>query len=611
MKKSAASIPPVVNNTALLVLSLFLLSLLVFWPGVSGGFLFDDYHNIVTNAHVQITEISAESLWRAVSAYKTRPLPMLTFALNAYWAGLEPWAYKVTGLLVHAVNAVLIGLLSLRFLTFTPQISLHQRSWAAFSLALVWALHPLQVSSALYIVQRMETLCFTFIFITILLYMQARSQQIAQGRSRNLLWLGIAVSATLALLCKESALLLPLFFLALELTVLRFKSASHSQTRMLHRLYVLAMLLALLVFFTLALPHYYSTELHSGRDFNTAQRLLTQFRVLVLYLQQIVLPLPSSIHFYYDDLQVSKGWLNPLSTILSALLLIGILCIALYWRRRYPLAALGVLIFFSSHFITSNAIPLEMVFEHRNYFALYGILLTCADFISRIPMRDGPNIKYVAVGVLVSGFVFLGGIRAALWSNELLLATDMAINNPASGRAGVELGNAYYALSAGDEESPMYYLAATQYKQTATLESASIQPNINIIIMNANAELPVDKFNMSEIWERLLFQLKNAHMSIENKTSIWPVLAQRMQGKRVDDRYLSQALEIIFSRTEQDDYRHAQTADYYLKLQNDNEAITHYRIAIQKAKINGNNQLIDTINEQLLESDRLDLMLQL
>lgn len=52
-------------STALLALALFTLTMFLYWPGVNGGFLFDDYHNIVTNAFVQIKELSFDSLLRA------------------------------------------------------------------------------------------------------------------------------------------------------------------------------------------------------------------------------------------------------------------------------------------------------------------------------------------------------------------------------------------------------------------------------------------------------------------------------------------------------------------------------------------------------------------
>lgn len=592
-------------STALLALALFTLTMFLYWPGVNGGFLFDDYHNIVTNAFVQIKELSFDSLLRASQGYSggTRQLPMLTFALNAYWAGLDPWAYKVTGLVVHAVNAMLIGLLTLRLLAFSPAIGERQRVWAAFALALVWALHPLQVSSALYIVQRMETLCFTFLFITMLLYLQARGEQIANGRSRKRLWLGMLVCVLLALLSKENSVLLPLFLLAFELCLLHFNSASARQARLWKSLYLGGVIVAALVFFFWAVPHYYSVELHQGRDFNTPQRLLTQCRVLVMHLQQILLPLPSTIYFYYDDLPVSTGWLQPVSTLLSFILLAALLAAALLWRKRYPLAALGILLFFASHFLTSNVIALEMVFEHRNYFALFGILLVVTDLISRIPLRDGPKLKYFAVAVVATAFAFLGVLRAATWGDPLLLATDMTQKNPNSARAGMDMANLYYEMADGHTSSPFYQLAAGEFQRISQLPHASTAPMVNLILMDSTGELPEDMLDMDNIWQQYLQRLSTVHLSVTTRDSIWALLERRVNGGDIDDTYLQQALAIIFERTHADDYRHAQTADYFLfHLRDEQQAVEHYRQAITKARANGNQPLLEAVATQLAKS---------
>lgn len=595
-------------------LAVFFLVVLLFWGGVSGGFLFDDYHNIVTNAYVQLKELSFATLWRASQGYSggTRQLAMVSFALNAYWAGIDPWAYKVTGLLVHALNAVLVFCVVLRLLALSSRIGQQHRGMAALAVALVWALHPIQVSSALYVVQRMETLCTSFMLITLLLYMRARSQQVTEGRSHIGLWLGMVVTAVLALLFKESAVLLPLFCLGLEASVLHFASARKGQQRFWQITYATGSAVALLVFLFWALPHYYSAEPYPGRDFNTVERLLTQSRVLCLYVQQMLLPLPGALYFYYDDFSLSSGWLQPVSTLPAILGLLVIFGMAVYWRQRFPLFALGVFWFFAAHFITSNVIGLEMVFEHRNYFALLGLLLVCVEVVSRLPVRDGPAIKYVGVAAIVVGVAFLGAVRAATWGNVLLLATDMAQANPKSARAGMDLGVAYYELSGGDSESPFYQFAAKEFERVSRLPSASTQPMVNLIIMASGGALPDELLDIDAVWQSYLQRLQTTHLSVETRTSIWSLLEQRVQGKALDDHYLSQALTIIFSRAEQDDYRYAQVADYYLNtLLQPDLAVEYYKIAIQKAKASGNSQLVEAIHGEMLDSGKLDLIFKL
>lgn len=588
-----------------LSLCLFVVGVAVFWPGVSGGFLFDDYHNIVTNAHVQIKELTPEALWRAANAYSggTRQLAMVSFALNAYWAGLDPWAYKVTGLLIHALNSVLVFWLVLRIFSFGLVIAPKNQIWAAAAVGFLWGLHPIQVSSALYIVQRMEMLCFTFLFIALLLYLYARQQQITKGNSHLGWWLGLILAWGLAWLCKENAVLLPLFFLGLEVTVLQSAAAVRpEQQRFWQKIYTVVSVLGLLVFAFWAWPNYYTAQPYPGRDFNTTERLLTQARVLWLYVQQILLPVPSNLYFYYDNFPLSKSWLQPVSTLAACLAWLFTFMLAVLVRRRLPLVSLGVFWFLSAHFLTSNIIGLEMVFEHRNYFALLGCVLILVEFISRLPVRDGPGIKYFAVSVLVVGVGFLGGVRAAMWGNTLLLATDMVAKNPQSARAAMDLGVIYYEISGGEEESPFYQFAARIFNQAASLPSASAQADVNLILMSAGNKLPEDVLNVEFIWKRYLEKLQSLHLGVETRTSVWSLLQERVKGKDLNDKNLQKALNIIIDRENQPDYRMAQVANYYLTIIHDEEkAKKYYEISIQKAYKVKNQKLVDTIIASVMQ----------
>src|SRR5690606_25448236 len=116
----------------------------------------------------------------------------------------------------------------------------------------------------------------------------------------------------------------------------------------------------------LVVPYFWSTDGYGGdRDFSTLERLLTQPRVLCLYLWQILVPLPGHMPFYYDWLQPSRGLLQPWTTLPAIAALLALLGTAWRLRTRWPLFSLGVLLFFAAHFITSNVIGVELAFEHR------------------------------------------------------------------------------------------------------------------------------------------------------------------------------------------------------------------------------------------------------
>src|SRR5690606_17648355 len=109
--------------------------------------------------------------------------------------------------------------------------------------------------------------------------------------------------------------LLPLYLLALELTVLRFRAAKPALAQRLRWVYGALVIVGGLVFFLVIVPHYWHWNLYPGRDFSSVERLLTQGRVLIMYLGQILLPLPSSMTFFYDSLNLSRSLWQPWTTL--------------------------------------------------------------------------------------------------------------------------------------------------------------------------------------------------------------------------------------------------------------------------------------------------------
>lgn len=114
-----------------LLLAAFALTIAVYWPGLSGGFLFDDYPNIVDNHGVQPHDASFSSLVGAAlsspSSEFKRPLSSLSFAANYLATGLDPYWMKLTNLVIHLLNGLLIFLLTRALLQETASAS--SRPW--------------------------------------------------------------------------------------------------------------------------------------------------------------------------------------------------------------------------------------------------------------------------------------------------------------------------------------------------------------------------------------------------------------------------------------------------------------------------------------------------
>ena len=127
-----------------------------------------------------------------------RPFVNLSFVLDAHLAGAEPWVYHFTNSALHA------GACALMF-TLLRQLAIG-RMWAALS-ACLFAVHPMQVASVVWVPGRNDLLLGIFsLGALVLLERRAKNRVTIVGH-----WLCFVS----ALLCKETAVCLPIVFAVL------------------------------------------------------------------------------------------------------------------------------------------------------------------------------------------------------------------------------------------------------------------------------------------------------------------------------------------------------------------------------------------------------------
>lgn len=526
--------------------SLLLLALvaLAYLPGMGGDFIFDDFANIVANKKVHAETLDWDSLARAAGSYQGpigRPLATVGFAIDHAIGGKSPLPFKIHSLIVHLANALLVLLLCRRLLALDPRRA--WPAWVPWLVALVWAAHPLQVSTVLYIVQRMEMLAALFVIAGLLLYLEGRKRQ-EQGLPG---WHWLAASAVVAgigLLAKESAALFPLFALAIELTLLRFRATKPQTTRLLKGLYLAVLAVGIAIFIGVVMPRYGAADAFGNRDFTLIERLLSQLRILPMYLGQILAPVPASMPFYYDNYPASTGLLSPPSTLAGGLLLAALLALALACRRKVPLLSMGLLWFFAAHALTSGPVNLELAFEHRNYLASLGVLLAAAAAIAATPTAPSREATLTAMTVLGMAILSLCAIRTATWGHPLVLAMDMAGRNPGSSRASSDLGAIYARMAGQDADSPYIDLALAEFERGAALPGASPLPEQGLILLAAANGRPIDP-----AWWRSLYQkLETNPIGPQEVMAVTGLLNERMSGIEIDDQALGQAYRTLARR---------------------------------------------------------------
>lgn len=430
-----------INRHQSLIVGLLLLALgttlVSLWPALTGPFLFDDFHNLE-----KLGSLGGITDWDRLTYYVFggtagalgRPLSLLTFLLNDVSWPSDPWSFKYTNLLIHLLNGVLVFALS-RQLSRLAGAANQRADWVAIGTTALWLLHPLQVSTVMLVVQRMTQLSALFTLAGLLLFVHGRSQLAERPRAAYF-WMsaGIGAGGVLATLSKENGVLLTLYALVLELTLLGSLKPDPVAMRLRawKTIFLVAPLVVLAGHFALNWDGIIAGYLK--RDFTMTERLLTQPRILFDYLGQIGLPRLNGSGLFHDDYLISEGAFQPPSTLLAITGMVILLVSSVWLRRRFPVYAFAVLWFFSGHALESSFVGLELYFEHRNYLPLLGTVFALTYGACHLPV----NLKRVVLPLFLLFLSLCGAMTwhsSNIWGEKAELATVWADENPSSVRA--------------------------------------------------------------------------------------------------------------------------------------------------------------------------------
>jgi protein O-mannosyl-transferase len=497
-------------------------------PGLHGPFMFDDFPNIVNNTALRINNLSPHNLLRAAfsshSGVLYRPISMLSFAFNLYFFGDNSFSFKLTNLIIHLINTLLILWLTRRLLLNCRRrynFDWHDLNinWASMLIAAAWALHPLNLTSVLFIVQRMTELAASFILAAIFIYAYGRERTLAGKTGWPLVWLLTPVLGIIALFCKEDAALLPLYLLVIEWLIFGFRNGRQKLAKNIVAFYACGLLLpgALGVVFLLTHPGYFLGG-YAGRDFSLLERVLTEFRVVFLYVKWTFIPDIQQLALYHDDIAISTGLLSPITTLCSLLALVAILVFAWRQRKRCPMLCLGILFFFVGQMMESTILPLEIAFEHRNYLPDYGLLLALFSLLLLPPFgytrRARISLRW-AIAVAIIPVLFMATLlRSYEWRSFLDFGYYEVQHHPRSERALYVLGQSYSNLVlSGDMKDPAI---AFHTLERAAAINTNIMPDVAMMIVSAKLERPV-----SPAWEKHAELLLLTHpVGVQDTTSL-------------------------------------------------------------------------------------------
>ncbi|MCR4346787.1 MAG: hypothetical protein NUV55_06255 [Sulfuricaulis sp.] len=451
-------------------------ALIAYYPGLHGPFVFDDTVNIVNNPRLALTQFETGALLDAAlssdSGALKRPLAMATFSLNYYFAGglSDTLPFKLTNLVIHLINAGLVYwlvslLLSTRQRTHGPQAKRYH-AWLPGLVSAIWILHPIHLTSVLYVVQRMTSLSSLFVLTGLIVYLYGRLRvNTNRPHAYTLMTTGLTTGLVLGLACKENATLLPLFALVIELSFFnrhQLESTNRQKLAWFYGLSIFVLIIAGMAWLAIQ-PDLIATT-YSAREFTLWQRLLTETRILWLYTGLLFLPDIGKFGLFHDDIAISTGLITPWTTLPALFGLIAVLVLALMsrTRTRYPMFSFAVLWFLVGHSMESGVIGLELAHEHRNYLPSLGPLLGSVHAITLVfNQRARRHAAVAMVLVLAIAFGTVTHLRSQAWRSEAELIQSMVTHHPHSARSHGMLAELYAKRNGDVEKSLSHYQIAT------------------------------------------------------------------------------------------------------------------------------------------------------
>ncbi|NKB38884.1 MAG: hypothetical protein GKR93_17260 [Gammaproteobacteria bacterium] len=468
-------------------LAAILLSIWAYYPGLGGGFIFDDVGNISENQHLKVESFSASDLWQAsLSSHSgplKRPISMFSFALNHIFTGMDPWWMKLTNLLIHLFNSLLLLLFCKQFFRRIAEITRLDTKYLPSIVAGIWLIHPINITSVSYIVQRMTSLSSTFVLLALYIYLKLRNEKPKAGKAY---FLGAVMlgSWSLGILSKESALSFSIFLFAMEWLLYRFQSESASQKRFLTITWVLVALPWIVGLCYVAYKPSFLLGAYAYRDFTLSERLLTESRIVVDYMRLILVPDIRDMGLYNDDIILSTSMLSPPKTILAILTIFVLLVSAFRLRRKNVLFSLGIFWFFGGHILESTVHPLELMFIHRNYLPCLGIFMTLVG-PSLLIIKEYRKILLGILLLVFTGYSFSTRLLSHHYSGDYSAMILEAMNHPKSVRANFSAGQVFklYAMNipAGKHRDENRKMALKHFKAIRALDSQAVTGEMGVL----------------------------------------------------------------------------------------------------------------------------------
>lgn len=378
---------------------------------------FDDGDYVFANPAIAkgLTWSGLVEVWTQPMIDNYHPLTMMSHMLDVSLFGLHPAAFHLVSLLIHAACAVLLFLLLKQ---------LFQRSDESFWVALIFAVHPLNVESVAWIAERKNVLSMLFMLITLHGYL---------SWVRGSRW-GLVVthvSFALGLLAKSMIVTLPCILLLLDwFPLARLQTRDmRSWVRALVEKWALWLMVVAMSWATIVVQTGAKPEARASLE-----RMTHVFSSYGVYLGKLIWPHPLTVLYPYHQPQL---WLAGVSA--TALVILTLII----FKQSDKTIRLGWYWWLGTLVPVCGIVPLgyHFVADRYQYLPMIGFWMVVVWGLSQV-LRSG-TLKWAIVATVALAFGLKTNSQARLWRDSETLFRYTLDHTHANPIMGLNLAQTY------------------------------------------------------------------------------------------------------------------------------------------------------------------------
>lgn len=611
------------------IILLILLTYAVYQGSLNVPFMWDDDNLILRDEQItslmNIPRFFSLTYWKEEAPFpgaNFRPLRIVSFAIDYFPWGYNPYGYHLTNLSFHIFNVLLIYffvhllLQPVHRFTHSP---IHPFTYSPFHTftpllsALLFATHPIHTEAVVWIKNRSELFSTFFFLSSLILFIKSQtpvqSSEFTDHRSQNTAYYLLStICFVFALLSKETAITLPLILVFYSFFFLfpdNLSLGEKGRKIILRTLpfWVIGILYAVLRFTLLkgTIWSKYSPTL------DLSSRILLVIKTVGEYLKLLLFPVNLLAERF---LGIPKSMLELDVVIYAVAIILLLISVMLLFRRAKPVS---LLLAFALFWIFFTILPAGNIYyldsrplaEQRLYLPSVGFCILLTLVIAKTAelvysRRTSQRISWVlcilmAFCILVPYSV--GTLRrVADWQEPLRFWEKTAKGNPGYWRPQMNLGLAYMyankieegiqrfeqALALNPPKAPqLYFELGFAYERKGKIEEATamFEKGISLLTSDVGKDLPSHlRIIMPGIRE----------IDLKNTEFFWGCFYQMRGLKEKAIEYYKKALNINPAHGD----THYNMAQIYENERQYSQAIFHYE---QVVKVEPGHREIDKV----------------